>query len=319
MRKQLSAVFLLLAGIVIGANLPRPFTLASAEAPAKTVATDARDADRQAIHSHIDSIFKAYINVDCKTIRETHAANWVGFTNSARSVMRGIDAYMNTSARFCQSTPLPSPGFGLVDYKITDIDYEFYGDVALVPYVAETWYGKARAPGKLRSLDVYAQVNGEWTQVGSNIYMHPDMVQAQFKQAEQPRELSPDEQESLKIAREGVWRAYFAGDQAQLEKLVPNEALAMDGGGPDVISKRADIFAGAKRSAANGTKLVKLEFPRTETQAFGNTVILYTTYKLQLENSKGERTQLSGRGTEVFVNRDGTWLNTGWHLATNGE
>ncbi|MEO6390601.1 MAG: nuclear transport factor 2 family protein [Pyrinomonadaceae bacterium] len=312
MRKQLSALLLVLLGIVIGANLPRHLTSANAEATTTIIPRDTRDADRQAIRAHIDSIFKAYINVDCKTIRDTHSANWVGFTSSARSVMRGIDTYMNTSARFCQSTPLPSPGFSLADYKIAEIDYEFYGDVALVPYVAETWYGKSRSPGKLRSLDVYAKVNGEWTQVGSNIYLHPDMVQAQFRQAELPRELSPNEQASLKIAREGVWKAYFGGDLAQLEKLVPEEAIAMDGG-PDVISKRADIFAGAKRSAAGGSKLVSLEFPRTETQVYGNTVILYTTFKLELETA-GKRESLTGRGTETFVNRDGNWVNTGWNL-----
>lgn len=313
MRKLITAFMLVVSGVVIGAYLPRPLALAKAELSVAAIGGDTREADRQAIRAHIDSIFKAYINVDCKTIRDTHAANWVGFTSSARSVMRGIDTYMNTSARFCQSTPLPSPGFSLSDYKITEVDYEFYGDVALVPYVAETWYGKSRAPGKLRSLDVYAKVNGGWTQVGSNIYLHPDMVQAQFRQAEQPRELSPNEQASLRIAREGVWKAYFAGDQAQLEKLVPEEVLAMDGGGPGMISKRTDIFAGAKRSAANGTKLVSLEFPRTETQAYGNTVILYTTFKLELETA-GKRESLTGRGTEIFVNRDGNWVNTGWSL-----
>ena len=56
-----------------------------------------------------------------------------------------------------------------------------------------------------------------------------------------------------------------------------------------------------------------LEFPRTEIRVYGDTVILYTTYLYQLENS-GTRETHSGRGTEIFVNRGGKLVNTGWYL-----
>jgi hypothetical protein len=47
---------------------------------------------------------------------------------------------------------------------------------------------------------------------------------------------------------------------------------------------------------------------------YGTTAILYTTYLFELEGTRGQRRISTGRGTEVFVRRDGGWVNTGWHL-----
>ena len=41
--------------------------------------------------------------------------------------------------------------------------------------------------------------------------------------------------------------------------------------------------------------------------------ILYTLYEMDLEVG-GETVTESGRGTEIFVRRDGEWVNSGWHL-----
>lgn len=226
---------------------------------------------------------------------------------------------MKNSARFCQQgSPNPQGGNqqgGMSGYKLTDIDYQFYGDVALVPYVAETTYGRGAAVnGKLRSLDIYAKVNGEWNQVGSNIYPHPDMVQAQMQYA---RPLSPPEKESLLAAREAVWRAFFANDQARLNKLVPEEALFIGDSGQEPINKRASIFESARKFAETGAKLVRPEFPRTETQYYGSTAILYTTYLYEMENARGERRTQTGRGTEIFVRRDSDWVNAGWQIQSD--
>jgi ketosteroid isomerase-like protein len=60
-------------------------------------------------------------------------------------------------------------------------------------------------------------------------------------------------------------------------------------------------------------KLAKLEFPSTEIQAYGNTAIIYSTYLYELEKD-GQRKQSSGRVTEVFVQRQGRWVNPGWHM-----
>src|SRR5207247_911019 len=125
------------------------------------------------------------------------------------SVVSGLDQYMNSSAPFCRSAGQANanPEFGLVDYKLTQIDYVFHGDVALVPYVAETVYGRA--------------------------------------------------------------------------------------------------------------KLVRLEFPRTDVQAYGDVAIIYTTYLYELESAPGQKETTAGHATEIFVKRNGAWLNSGWHLAAN--
>jgi hypothetical protein len=58
---------------------------------------------------------------------------------------------------------------------------------------------------------------------------------------------------------------------------------------------------------------VKLEFPKTELQIYGNTIILYTTYLYEIE-ANGKHETKSGRGTEMFVRRGDDLVNVGWHL-----
>ena len=128
-----------------------------------------------------------------------------------------------------------------------------------------------------------------------------------------PGQLTPPDQKALLATRETVWRAFFSNDQSQLEKLVPNEALVVDELNPGGIGKRADIFEAAKKFAEGGTKLTRLEFPRTEMQVYGDTAILYMTYSFEVEKGDRRITQ-TGRGTEIFVKRNGSWLNTGWQL-----
>ncbi|HXG65181.1 MAG TPA: nuclear transport factor 2 family protein, partial [Blastocatellia bacterium] len=112
--------------------------------------------------------------------------------------------------------------------------------------------------------------------------------------------------------REKVWRAWFTNDRATLEKMIPEDAIAINSGA-EAWADRAEILASAQRFADSGAKLVRLEFPRTDMQIYGNTIILYTTYLYEIE-AQGKRTTASGRGTEIFVMRDNQLVNTGWHL-----
>ena len=273
---------------------------------------DAHAADRQAIYAHIDKIFNAFVNSDCDVIRATHAQNWIGFTGNSRSIEKGLDGYIKSTARWCgEGGPARNPS-QLSGYKLVEIDYAFYGDVALVPYVAETSYGHpARLRGKVRSLDIYAKQNGEWIQVGSNIYAHPDFVEAMRSL---PGQLTPADQKALLESRDAVWRAYFANDQAQLEKLIPAEAMTLGDTNPNGIAKRADIIEASKKMAAQGAKLERLEFPKTEIQLYGSTAIVYTTYAFELVGAQDHRVTQTGRGIEIFVKRAGGWVKTGWLL-----
>ena len=272
----------------------------------KPVSADVRQADRDAIRNHIDKIFQAYITKDAATIRATHAPAWIGFQSGSETAIQGIDAYMKDVDGY-----LNGP-VGMTAYKMLEFDVIFYGDVALVPYVADVTYA---FPGgtvtqKLRIFDVYAKLDGAWNQVGSDTQLHPESIAAAM---EDLRPMSPDQKSSLLAAREAVWRAWFANDTAQLAELIPPELIAIETG--EKWQTREDELAGAKDFAAKGGKLVRLEFPQTEIQAYGHTAILYTKFTLETEMD-GKQTTLSGRATEMFVLRHGKWVNVGWHLDT---
>jgi hypothetical protein len=113
-------------------------------------------------------------------------------------------------------------------------------------------------------------------------------------------------------AREAVWRAYFANDRATLEKLIPEETIAIEAG-DNTWSNRQTILDGAAQFAKSGGKLLKLEFPKTEIQVYGYTAVIYSNYSYELETG-GQRSNQAGRVTEVFVLRKGQWVNPGWHM-----
>jgi hypothetical protein len=122
----------------------------------------------------------------------------------------------------------------------------------------------------------------------------------------------PTGREALLAARESVWRSFFANDRATLEKLIPEETIVMDPGSVDLGNRRS-VLEGAAAFAKSGAKLVRLEFPSTEIQHFGNVAIIYSKYFYELEQ-QGKRIPSSGRITEVFVFRKNEWVNPGCHM-----
>ncbi len=115
-------------------------------------------------------------------------------------------------------------------------------------------------------------------------------------------------------AREMVWRAWFAGDINTLKELVPPEAIVMSGG-EEQWKHQADVLRTSAEFHAKGGKLIQLEFSRTEVQHFGDVAIVWSTYALEIDVD-GKRSPDSGRVTEIFVRRDGHWMNPGWHTDT---
>jgi hypothetical protein len=281
---------------------------AAAEQSVTVVDGDRRPADRDAIRAHIDRIFHAYMKKDRATIEATHSEEWRGFLGASRSIIRGLEGYMEGADAFLQS-----PG-RIAGYRFEDFDLMFYGDIGLVSYIADVDLatGETRAETyktKYRSVDIYAKRDGHWTQVASHLNTHPDILEAR---SQEPQAVSPAAREEILARREAVWRAYFANDRAKLEELVPEDTVAINAG-EEVWHDRASVLAGAADFAASGAKLVRLEFPRTEIRVYGDTIVLYTSYSYELD-TEGKREIYSGRGTEVFVNRKGELVNVGWHL-----
>ena len=266
---------------------------------------DDRAADREAIRAHIDSIFQAFIKKDAAALRATHAENWLGYLEGSREMIKGIEGYMDWN----QVDP-KSP-YGMKSYKMREFDMIFKGDAAFVCFVSDIESNTPNGPSQraLRICDFYTKQNGKWIQSGSDTAMHQDTLE---KQLGAPRPLGDQMKQRLLTAREAVWRAFFAGDRATLEKLIPEETIAIEAG-ENNWSNRQTILNGAEQFAKGGGKLIKLEFPKTEIQLYGLTAVVYSNYVYELERD-GQRINQSGRVTEIFVLRDGQWVNPGWHM-----
>ncbi len=122
---------------------------------------------------------------------------------------------------------------------------------------------------------------------------------------------NPDQGPTLLRVREVVWRSWFANDAKTLRELVPPETIVISAGEKKWKHQAAVLQSAAEFHAQGGT-LIRLEFPRTEVQQFGEVAILYSEYRLETE-MHGKRSLSSGRATEIFVRRNGQWTNPGWH------
>jgi len=278
---------------------------ATASAASSQNVQDDRAADRAAIRAHIDSIFQAFIKKDAAALRATHAENWLGYLEGSREMIKGVDGYMDWN-----SVDPKSP-YGMKSYKMREFDMIFKGDAAFVCFVAEVESITPNGPYHrvLRISDFYTKQNGQWIQNGSDTALHAESIEAQLSA---PRPLGDQMKLRLLDAREAVWRAFFAGDRATLEKLIPDETVAIEAG-TNNWSNRQSILDSSTQFAKSGGRLVKLEFPRTEIQVYGFTAMVYSNYVYELEVG-GQHVNRSGRVTEVFVLRNGEWINPGWHM-----
>ena len=126
-----------------------------------------------------------------------------------------------------------------------------------------------------------------------------------------PSLCAPNQADSeLLRVRESVWRAFFAGDVKTLEQLVPAETVVISSDAN--WEHRADVLRESAEFHSGGGKLVRLEFPRTEVQHFGDVAVTYSQYLYETEKN-GKRSITSGRVTEIFVRHNGQWTNPGWH------
>lgn len=124
---------------------------------------------------------------------------------------------------------------------------------------------------------------------------------------------SASNDELLKV-REQVWRAWFQGDAKTLEKLVPPGTIVISDG-EEKWKNQDDVVRTSIEFHGKGGKLIRLEFPRTDVQHFGDVAIVWSSFVLETE-SDGKRSSSAGRATEIFVWRDGHWLNPGWHTSS---
>lgn len=277
-----------------------------------------RAADEAAIRAHIESIFQAFIDGDEQKIFDTHSEDWRGLLEGYPAPIKGINEYMQANgidwpkpANAPKSHPYYPAG---TTYKIDDWDVHFYTpELAVVNFLGGFQQKDGNTDVTLRRfriMDIYAKRKGNWIQVASHTAVDPAW---RAEQMSKPMNVTPEMRRHILEKREAVWKAWFANDRATLEKLVPEEVVAINDG-EEAWARRAEIFAGSKHFAESGAKLVRIEFPKTEMQVYGNTVIIYTTYVYETEKN-GKRSTTSGRGTEMFVRRGDELVNVGWHLS----
>src|SRR5215813_9979598 len=284
---------------------------------AKTARLEDREADAAAIRAHIESIFQAFIDGDVEKIKATHSDDWRGFLEGSHVPIKGIDEYMRANGIEWPrpaNAPKTTPYYPAdTRYRVSNFDVHFYSpELAVASFFGdfERNIGGANVTmRRFRIMDVYAKRNGSWIQVASHTVIDPDWRQEQMSK---PTTVTPQIRQQVLSAREAVWKAWFANDRSTLDKLIPEEAIAIDKGSEE-WSNRAAIMAGAQSFANRGAKLVSLEFPKTEMQIYGPAIIVYTTYLYEIETN-GKRTKQSGRGTEIFVRRGNELVNVGWHL-----
>ena len=281
-------------------------TTLAANAAAQSIPAS-RAADAAAIKREIEIICQAFVDKDRETLVATHGKDWRGFTPGNEHVIRGIDGYMN-EATFAPGTP---KGQGMVGYRITDFDVVFYGDTAVASFVLETESvrGAQKSTQKLTILDVFHKQGRRWIQVASNTSLHGDEFE---RFGTELRHLGEEEKAELLAAREAVWRSWFAGDTKQLSSLLAPELITISGTSATFGSLKSELKESQGFAAAGG-KLTRLAFPITEFQTYGPTVILYTTYELEML-VEGKPQSRRGTATEMFVRRDGRWIHTGWQL-----
>jgi hypothetical protein len=275
--------------------------------PVAALRAQGREADEQAIRREIERIFQAFIEKNRAELEATHGKNWRGYLTESDTVIKGRDGYMRAATG---DGPMGPKGQGMVGYKIVEYDTVWYGDVAIVNFVADIDYMFGTQPGKskLTLMDIFAREDGKWMQVASQTSRHPDDQQQRMSELV---ELNDAARKSILAAREAVWRAWYGGNTAALKEMLPPELVTMASSG---WAERDGIIAASERFAKQGGKLTRLDFPRTEIQAYGNTVIIYTSYELDVVEGGKTRNE-RGKATEIFVRRNGKWLNTGWQLA----
>jgi hypothetical protein len=127
----------------------------------------------------------------------------------------------------------------------------------------------------------------------------------------------PDDatRQTILTLRDQAWRSWFANDRERFLQVVPDELVAIGWDGGAWQDREATLKSMAD-FAAGGRRLVSLDFPHDVFQQYGDTVILYTRFAIGIADPAGTVTRTEGRGTEIFVRRDGRWIHTGWHLDT---
>lgn len=128
-----------------------------------------------------------------------------------------------------------------------------------------------------------------------------------------PKPVDAKTRAELERTREVVWRSWFAGDSATLDRVLADALAAGDN--VDGWADRKTAISGSREFAKNGSKLVRLEFDSTDITMHGTVAVMTARYSYTIADRGGRQETTSGYAVEIFVQEKGTWTHPFWHLA----
>lgn len=117
----------------------------------------------------------------------------------------------------------------------------------------------------------------------------------------------------LERARDVVWRSWFAGDSATLDRVLAPALAAGDN--VEGWSDRSRAIAESRAFAKSGGKLVELRFDGTAIEMHGNVAVMTARYNYTTADRAGKQNTTRGYAVEIFVLEKGEWTHPFWHLA----
>jgi hypothetical protein len=117
----------------------------------------------------------------------------------------------------------------------------------------------------------------------------------------------------LERARDVIWRAWFGGDDATLDRVLAGALAAGDN--TDGWADRKRAIDDSREFAKSGGKLLDLKFDGTTIELHGTVAIMTANFSYTIADGTGKQNTTRGHAVEIFVNEKGAWTHPFWHLA----
>ena len=117
----------------------------------------------------------------------------------------------------------------------------------------------------------------------------------------------------LERARDVIWRAWFAGDSATLDRVLAGALAAGDS--EEDWSDRRRAITDSREFSKRGGKLLDLKFDGTSIDLHGKVAVMTANFTYTTADGSGKRNTSRGHAVEIFVLEKGAWTHPFWHLA----